>query len=234
MDLTDARCDAGTIDPGDDVDASLAVHEVWHFTCTHLVTEHDPAPIPNTATVRGDTEEGEGGDEVTDQDTFQVDIIRPGISIVKTVSDATVPEGTVVTYTYLVTNTGDTTLFNISVEDDVIGNIGTIASLAAGASTTLTGTFIVGDTPTINIGTASGTDILGRTVTDNDDAVVTPIAGSGGEGPGCCIAGGGGGLGGTPFTGSEVGLWSLLAAALTLIGGLALWATRRRIEGPTA
>ena len=234
VDLTDARCDAGTIDPGDDVDGVLGVDEVWHFTCTHLVTQDDPDPIPNTATVRGDTVEGEGGDEVTDQDTFQVDIIHPGISIVKTVSDATVPEGTVVTYTYVVTNTGDTTLFGISVNDDVIGPIGTIASLAAGASAPLTGTFIVGDSPTINIGTASGDDILGRTVTAEDDAVVTPIAGSGGgDGPGCCIAGGGGGLGGTPFTGSEVGLWSLLAAALTLIGGLTLWATRRRLDGPT-
>ncbi|HEX6580166.1 MAG TPA: hypothetical protein VF195_04775 [Actinomycetota bacterium] len=233
VDLTDARCDAGTIDPGVDVDGSLAVDEVWHFSCTHLVTQDDPDPIPNTATVRGDTVEGGGGDEVTDQDTFQVDIIHPGITIVKTVSDATVPVGTVVTYTYLVTNTGDTTLFDISVDDDVIGHIGTIASLAAGASATRTGTFSVGNSPTINIGTASGTDILGRTVTDDDDAVVTPIAGSGGDGPGCCIAGGGGGLGGTPFTGSEVGLWSLLAAALTLIGGLALWATRRKLEGPT-
>ena len=232
VDLTDPRCDAGTIDPGAEVDGSLAVDEVWSFTCTHLVTQDDPNPIPNTAMVRGDTVEGEGGVEVTDEDTFQVDIIHPGISIVKTVSDETVPEGTVVTYTYLVTNTGDTTLFNISVDDDVIGHIGTIASLAADASTTLTGTFTVRDTPTINVGTASGTDILGRTVTDNDDAVVTPIAGSGGEGPGCCIAGGGG-AGGTPFTGSEVGMWSLLAAALTLIGGLALWATRRRLDGPT-
>ena len=117
----------------------------------------------------------------------------------------------------------------------MIGPIGTIASLAAGASATRTGTFTVGDSPTTNIGTASGADILGRTVTAEDDAVVTPIAGSGGDGPGCCIGSGGGGLGGgTPFTGSEVGLWALLAAALTLIGGLALWATRRRLDGPTA
>ncbi len=231
VELTDPRCDAGTIDPGDDVDASLAVDEVWHFTCTHLVTQDDPDPIPNTAAVRGDTEEGEGGDEVTDQDDHEVDIIEPAISIVKTVSDDTVPAGTIVTYTYVVTNTGDTTLFGISVDDDVLGHIGTITSLAAGASATLTATFEVGTSPVTNVGTASGTDVLGETVTDDDDALVTPIAGSGGEGPGCCIAGGGGG---TPFTGSALGLWSLLAAALTLIGGLALWATRRRLDGPTA
>ena len=226
--LTDPRCDAGTIDPGDDVDTSLAVDEVWHFTCTHLVTQDDPDPIPNTATVRGDTAEGEGGEEVTDQDDHEVDIIHPAISIVKTVSDGTVPEGTVVTYTYVVTNTGDTTLFNISVDDDMLGHIGNIPSLAAGASAPLTTTFTVGASPVTNVGTASGSDVLGATVTDDDDAVVTPIAGAGG-GPGCCIGGGGDG---TPFTGSAIGLWSLLAAALTVIGGLSLWATRRRLDGP--
>ena len=229
VELTDPRCDPGTIDPGDDVDGSLAVGEVWHFSCTHLVTQDDPDPIPNTASVRGDTEEGEGGDEVTDQDDHEVDIIHPAISIVKTVSDDTVPADTVVTYTYLVTNTGDTTLFDISVDDDVLGHIDTIPSLAAGASTTLTTTFTVGTSPVTNIGTAEGTDVLGATVTDDDDAVVTPIAGSGGDG--CCIAGGNGEI---PFTGSTLGAWSLLAAALTLIGGLALWATRRRLDGPTA
>jgi uncharacterized repeat protein (TIGR01451 family) len=229
--LTDPRCDAGTIDPGDDVDGSLAVDEVWHFTCTHLVTQDDPDPIPNTATVRGDTEEGEGGDEVTDQDDHEVDIIHPAISIVKTVSDDTVPAGTVVTYTYLVTNTGDTMLFDISVDDDVLGHIGIIPSLGAGASTTLTTTFTVDTTPVTNVGTASGTDVLGETVTDDDDAVVTPIEGSGGGGPHCCIGSGGGE---TPFTGSTVGLWSLLAAALAVIGGLVLWATRRRLDHPSA
>jgi hypothetical protein len=149
------------------------------------------------------------------------------------VSDGTVQPGTVVTYTYVVTNTGDTMLFNISVDDDVLGHIGIIPSLAAGASATLTTTSTVGTSPVTNIGTATGSDVLGETVTDDDDAVVTPILGTGGEspGPGCCIAGGGGG---TPFTGSAIGLWSLLAAALTLIGGLSLWATRRRLDGPSA
>jgi uncharacterized repeat protein (TIGR01451 family) len=234
--LTDARCDLGTIEPGDDVDTSLAVGEVWHFSCTHLVTDADPDPIPNTVTVRGDTDEGEGGDEVTDTDDHVVEIIHPDIDIEKSVSDDSVPEGTVVTFTYVVTNTGDTTLFDISVDDDILGHIGTTLSLAPGASATLTATFTVGTEPVTNIGIASGTDVLGETVTDDDDALVTPILGSGGEepgeGPGCCIAAGGG----TALTGSDVGTWSLLAAALALIGLIALAVTRRRgkADGPIA
>jgi hypothetical protein len=233
VELTDPRCDTGTIEPGDDVDTSLAVGEVWHFTCTHLVTQADPDPIPNTVTVRGDTDEGEGGDEVTDTDDHVVDIIHPAIVIVKTVSDGSVPVGTVVTYTYVVTNIGDTTLFDISVDDDILGHIGTIPSLAAGAFTTLTATSTVGTAPVTNIGTASGTDVLGETVTDDDDALVTPILGTGGEGPGCCIGGGGGG---TPFTGSDLGAWSLLAAALALIGLITLAVTGRgrKVDGPIA
>ena len=70
----------GTIQPGSDVDESLAVDEVWHFTCTHVVTDADPNPIPNTATVRGDTQEGEGGEEVTDTDNHVVVVISPTIS----------------------------------------------------------------------------------------------------------------------------------------------------------
>ena len=44
VELTDPICDDGTIEPGEDVDSSLAVGEVWHFTCLHLVTEEDPDP----------------------------------------------------------------------------------------------------------------------------------------------------------------------------------------------
>jgi hypothetical protein len=236
VELSDPRCDVGTIVEGADVDASLAVGEVWHFTCTHLVTDSDPDPIPNTVTVTGDTEAGEGGQVVTDQDDHVVDIIHPAISIQKTVSDDSVTIGTTVTYTYVVTNTGDTTLFDISVDDDILGHIGDIAILEPGDSDTLTATFTVGDSPVINVGTASGEDVLGETVMDTDDALVTPVAGTGGGGPnpgeGPDEAGGATG-GGTAFTGSEVWTWALLAAALTLIGAAALAGTRkgRRAEG---
>jgi hypothetical protein len=234
VELTDPRCDEGTIVEGVDVDASLAVEEVWHFTCTHLVTDSDPNPLSNTATVTADTEPGEGGQEVTDQDDHVVDIIHPAISIVKTVSDDSVAVGTTVTYTYVVTNTGDTTLFEISVDDDILGHIGIIAMLEPGDHETLTATFTVGASPVLNVGTAIGEDVLGETVTDTDDALVTPVAGTGGGGPNPGEGPrAGSGAGGTAFTGSDVWTWALLAAALSLIGGAALAATRkgRRAQG---
>ena len=59
-------------------------------------------------------------------------MIHPAIEIVKTVDEETVPIGTTVTYTVLVTNTGDTTLYDISVDDDILGHIGDIAVLEPG------------------------------------------------------------------------------------------------------
>ncbi len=216
VELSDPVCDPGTIVAGADVDASLAVGEVWHFTCTHLVTEEDPDPIPNTATVRGDTQEGEGGQEVTDSDDHVVDIIAPAIDIVKTVSEETVPVGTTVTYTYVVTNTGDTTLYDISVDDDVIGHIGDVATLDPGKSVTLTAEFVVGEEVVVNVATVDGSDILGRSVSADDDAIVTPIAGQNPPPPT------------TPFTGSEAGRLGLLSIALLGIGVTVVAATRRR------
>jgi hypothetical protein len=51
-----------------------------------------------------------------------------------------VPVGSTVTFTFNVTNTGNTALTNVVVTDNVLGSIGTILSLPAGASQTLTKT----------------------------------------------------------------------------------------------
>jgi uncharacterized repeat protein (TIGR01451 family) len=216
--LSDPICDAGTILPGADVDSSLAVGEVWHFTCTHLVTDTDPDPLPNTATVTGDTSEGEGGEQVSDTDDHLVDIIHPGISIVKTVDEEVVPIGTTVTFTYVITNTGDTTLYNVSVDDDILGHVGDIAVLEAGASVTLTKDFVVGDEIVTNVGTAAGEDVLGRSVSANDNATVAPIAG---ENPPPNNPP-------TPFTGSDAGRLGIITMVLFGIGVTVVATTRRR------
>ena len=80
----------------------------------------------------------------------------PASTIVKTVDEETVPIGTTVTYTYVVTNTGDTTLYDISVDDDILGHIGDIEVLEPGQSVTLTKDFVVGDEPVTNVGHGRG------------------------------------------------------------------------------
>jgi hypothetical protein len=100
-----------------------------------------------------------------------------GILIEKSVTPTSGAPGDTVTYSYKVTNTGEVTLFNVLVTDDKLGTIGTIASLAPGASTTLTKTTTLPNNAgaLTNVGTASGTDVLGRRATDTDTAVVTVV-----------------------------------------------------------
>jgi uncharacterized repeat protein (TIGR01451 family) len=178
----------------------------------YVVLESDPDPLINEVTAKGS---GVGSKvKVQALANCNTDIIHPGIEILKTVDEDTVPIGTTVTYTYLVTNTGDTTLYDISVDDDILGHIGDIAVLEPGHSATLTKDFVVGDVPVINVGTATGEDILGRSVSSTDDAVVTPIAG---ENPPP-----------TPFTGSDAGRLAIISMVLLGIGATLVAATRRR------
>ncbi len=101
----------------------------------------------------------------------------------------------------------------------MIGHVGDIASLAAGQSSELTFEITLGSSPIINVATATGSDVLGASVSDVDEVTVSVVAGgSGGDGTG----------GGSPFTGSSTGTLSGWAAALALTGSLLLLAASRR------
>ena len=170
------------------------------------------------ATVTGDHDEG----TVSDTDTHDVDVIHPDIDLDKTASPTSGPVGATIVYTYAVTNTGDTTLFDISVDDDTIGHIGDIPSLGVGQTTALTAEITLGPSPITNIATAAGSDVLGLSVSDVDEATVTVVAaGGGGDDDGT-------GGGGSPFTGSDAGLLAAWAGALVVLGALLLAAARRR------
>jgi uncharacterized repeat protein (TIGR01451 family) len=175
--VTDPNCNEGApvYVNGDDGNGTLEPGEVWNYTCTHVVTAADPYPtLPNTATVSGTADDGRS---TTDEASWNVQLITPGIDIVKTVNPISGEPGQTVTYTYVVTNTGDTTLYDVSVDDDIIGHIGDVAELDTGASVTLTKDWVLPsqNLPITNVGTATGTDVLGTTVSANDDAVVTIV-----------------------------------------------------------
>ena len=140
----------------------LAVDASESHDFDYVVQESDPDPLVNEVTATGLGVQSES--LVDDTAQCETDLIHPAIEIVKTVDEETVPIGTTVTYTYVVTNTGDTTLYDISVDDDILGHIGDIAVLEPGQSVTLTKDFVVGDEPVTNVATAEGEDILGRSV----------------------------------------------------------------------
>lgn len=70
-------------------------------------------------------------------------LANPAISVVKTASQDNAKAGDKVTYTFKVKNTGDVTLTNVVVADNVLGEIGRIASFAAQAETTFTKEYTV-------------------------------------------------------------------------------------------
>ena len=124
------------------------------------------------------------------------------------------------------TNTGDTTLFDISIDDDTLGHVGDIPSLAAGQTAERTFEITLGSSPITNVATASGTDVLGGAVSDVDDATVTVVAGGGDE-----DGDGTGGGGGSPFTGSGTGRLAGWIGLLVALGSTLIVASRKRPEG---
>ena len=192
-------------------DLAVGASETRSFD--HVVTESDPDPLVNEVTATGTGAQSE--EVVDDTATCVTDVIHPGIVIVKSVDEDVVPVGTTVTFTYVVTNTGDTTLFDVTVDDNVLGHIGDIPVLEPGQSVTLTKDFVVGDDPVTNVATAEGEDVLGRSVSSSDAVTVSPIAGENPPPP-------------TPFTGSDAGRLGLLAIVLLGIGATLVAVTRRR------
>lgn len=218
IDLSDPKCDsAPTLTADGDGDDILAVDEHWTFHCDHTITAGDGDPVHNVATVTGDHD----GGTVSDTDTHDVNVIHPDIDLEKTASPTSGPAGTTIVYTYAVTNTGDTTLFDISIDDDTLGHIGDIPSLAAGQTAERTFEITLGSSPITNVATARGADVLGASVSDVDDATVTVVAGGGdGDGKG----------GGSPFTGSEAGRLAGWIGLLVALGSVLIVASRKRPE----
>ncbi len=178
--------------------------------------------VNNTVTVDALNEPNTAQFTANDQASASLTVICPAISIVKTVNPLSGNPGDTVTYTYVVRNTGDTTLFNVSVDDDVIGHIGDIAKLEPGEQVTLTKDFVLlaGDPSVTNVGTATGTDVLGTQVSDSDDAFVTVVKAA--NPPPAPPP--------TAFTGSDAARLGLIAGVLLTLGLLGIVLGRRRRE----
>ena len=179
------------------------------FTCTYGMTAGSDAT--NVAEVVG--VDGLNRSSTASDKTF-VDVIKPAIAIVKTADPTSVGDGGQVTFTYVVTNTGDTVLRNVAVSDDILGAIGTAESLAPGASATFTKSQTVsGSTPTRNIGTATGADVLGKQVSASAFADITIVLGT---------------LIELPRTGGAISTMALAGTALFVLGAVFLLLGRRQ------
>ncbi len=107
----------------------------------------------------------------------------PSLSIDKNAAKATYASvGEVITYTYLVTNTGNVTINGLSVIDDKIASVSCpVTSLVSGAATTCSATYTVTQADLVagsvtNVATANGTPTGGTLTPPTDTVTITAQA----------------------------------------------------------
>jgi len=182
--VTDNKAGTAAYVSGDiNSNGKLDVSETWTFTASYIVLDTDPDPLPDTATVSSSMSDPNLGDN---QASWSVDVLHPKIKVTKTADKTMAHEDDTITYTYTVTNSGDTTLKDVSVSDDVAGTAAYLSGdidgdcwLDTDETWTFKATYKVkgGDPdPLVNTVTASGRDILGREATDSATASVDLIA----------------------------------------------------------
>jgi uncharacterized repeat protein (TIGR01451 family) len=167
--ITDDKTGSTTDNPN----AVLDIGETWEFSATYMVSAADPNILVNTAVVSGTDAEGQ---VVTAQASASVTILRPTVTLTKIAEPAEVYDDDIVTYTYIVTNNGNTALSGITVIDDRIGEIGSGGELDIGESWELTATYTISEEDSSlleNTATASGSDALGNVVSVEASASVT-------------------------------------------------------------
>ena len=176
--LTDSKLGSITLsrtslNPGENVTANA----------THTVVVSDfPGPITNTATVTG---KDVYGNTLTVNASASVTLIpyKATLTIVKTANTTQASPGQGITYTYTINNTGDVTINNLVLTDNMSGVISEIdlasTNITPGQSLTATANYTVTIAdlpgPITNIATIQGKDPLGRTVSVTSDPVTVSL-----------------------------------------------------------
>ncbi|WP_072314486.1 DUF7507 domain-containing protein [Agrococcus sp. Marseille-P2731] len=159
---------------GATTEGSLAPGETLTVTATHVLTQADvdAGRVDNTAVASGSSPVG----PVDDDATAVVTIVQsPSMAFTKTAStDAAPALGETVTYTFEVTNTGNTTLRGVAIDDAMEGLSpleyswpGEVGVLAPGETVTATATYGItqGD---VDAGTVDNTATATGTTPDGD------------------------------------------------------------------
>jgi|GEM_PF-1454717 len=150
-------------------DSILQKSETWIFTANYVIPTPQVANVVNTVTACANDP---AHTHVCDTDEHNLDVLHPSIFVTKQ-GPAYGYEGQVIGYTFVVTNTGDTTLNNVHIDDNIANLEHCDADvLAPTASTNCTASFLIPTPQTAdvtNVVTAFGTDSLGETVTAQAD-----------------------------------------------------------------
>ena len=166
--------------------ANLNVGALATFTATYLITQSDinTGSVANNASAHALDPQAHTVTSPSASATVTL-VQAPKITLKKTAAfSSPLAKNSVITYTFTVTNSGNTTVTNISVSDLLAGlgtiSPATIVSLAPGLSTAFTATYTVtqGDVDAgqiVNAATASAT-APGNTHLTASDSVTLPIS----------------------------------------------------------
>ncbi|GAB3605106.1 hypothetical protein GCM10027413_05150 [Conyzicola nivalis] len=154
---------------------SLAVGatETCSATAAYTITPADvtTGAVDNTATVTGTTPDGDVITSTPSTTSTPTTAAAPGITIVKSASGpASYTAGEVVTYTFVVTNTGNVPLNTVTVDETAFTGTGGSPAITCPATTIAVGTQLV-CTATY---TLTAADVNAGTVTNSATATGTP------------------------------------------------------------
>ncbi|SEP52127.1 conserved repeat domain-containing protein [Amycolatopsis saalfeldensis] len=168
--LTDVHvADALVADCARPHDGALAAGATWTFACAGTAPADD---FTNSATVAGTPPVGA---PVTAGDEAAVDVIHPAVAITQSAAPTAVRAGQPVTFTVVVTNTGDSDLHEVTVDDPAAPEcVKRLGVVAAQAKQTYTCTHAAGDDFTSST-RVTGTDATNRLVTAAADAHVDVV-----------------------------------------------------------
>ncbi len=157
--------------------STLAVGASMNCTGSYVIPKGTGANYSNDTVFANGTDRF--GNPLSSNDSASVEIVHPGISVVKVVDPTVVSNlvGNTIDVTVVVTNTGDTPIYNLSVTDSIAGALScATTTLAVGASTNCTGTYTIAKGTTADwsndTATATGDDGFGHGLTGNDSASV--------------------------------------------------------------
>ncbi|WP_158798239.1 gliding motility-associated C-terminal domain-containing protein [Pedobacter sp. L105] len=193
--VTDAGADAGSMTPS--TIASLALGESATVTAKHTLTQADvdAGTFSNQAGAAGKDENGNVITVAHSDDPNKPGLTDPTVVTIVPVSSMTLVKiatqqtgSSIITYRFLITNTGNVTLSNILVTDAKLGITNQVVpgSLAPGASTTVTANYtptladfdagLVTNTATVKANTPGGktiTDVSGTGADNNTPTVIS-------------------------------------------------------------
>ncbi len=180
--VSDPRCDAGTMrgpqKTGGDEDDALEPGETWVYRCDHTLTDSDPNPFPNTATVAGSTIDT--NEPATDTDSHLLQIDEPARVRINKSGPDSVEVGDTIVYTLEVSVQGDGSLTNVVVRDNKCDSAPQLVDKRGGDNDNVlesgetwvyrcTRVAQIGDLGTLtNVASVAGTDEDGDRVRDTD------------------------------------------------------------------